>query len=465
MAKKNRFDIFKPKPNKSKFSRPDNAANTDNMDDYNIVHSTALREGSVEHTPTEDSHIANKKYVDDNAGGGSDNLWLSGGGFIYPTDESKSISGATINDFSNDVHADNVHEQIRNESGGTLNPGDAVFISGFNVGLNRTLVDLADATDSSKMPAVGLISEQSLANNETGEMIEIGVVEDVDTNSFEVGDDLFVSTAGTTGNTLTTTPPTGPNEIVQEIGHVLRKNASSGIIEAIGGHDADVPNTIDIPGSISGSGIYTNETISGANAHMSGTIFISAADDGDAKLQFQSPGDSTGARISYNLTSDLMTIGTQNTGSVISFESSDGVQAIYIDGNQRIGIGTNNPIANSKLDLRGNFQISGGNILISGGGLISEKTISGAAINMTGNISGAGIFSNKTISGAKLALSDAMSGTHIDIGSVSGGKIIIEDDFETLSGAYVANVIFGTGAVAPTATGFTRGSIYIQYTP
>lgn len=35
------------------------------LDDYPVRKNIALKEGTVEHTPTDDKHIANKKYVDD----------------------------------------------------------------------------------------------------------------------------------------------------------------------------------------------------------------------------------------------------------------------------------------------------------------------------------------------------------------------------------------------------------------
>ncbi len=48
-----------------KFHRPEGAGNFDNMDDHNIVASTALRQGTIQHTPANEKDLVNKEYVDD----------------------------------------------------------------------------------------------------------------------------------------------------------------------------------------------------------------------------------------------------------------------------------------------------------------------------------------------------------------------------------------------------------------
>jgi len=129
------------------------------------------------------------------------------------------LTNKTLNDFTNDVHADTIHVQIRNESGGTINKGDVVFISGFNVGQDLPLVSLADSSSISTMPGFCVVEDTSIANNANGDSIAAGRVVSFDTSSFSIGDALYVSNVGTTGNTLTATKPTG-NDIVQKIAFV-----------------------------------------------------------------------------------------------------------------------------------------------------------------------------------------------------------------------------------------------------
>ncbi len=48
--------------------------------------------------------------------------------FLASTD---TLTNKTLDDFSNSIEADAVHAQVRNESGSTMNQGDAVIITGF----------------------------------------------------------------------------------------------------------------------------------------------------------------------------------------------------------------------------------------------------------------------------------------------------------------------------------------------
>lgn len=51
--------------------RPEGAGNFDNADDHALMAHIDLKEGTIQHTPAVDADIANKKYVDDNAGIGT----------------------------------------------------------------------------------------------------------------------------------------------------------------------------------------------------------------------------------------------------------------------------------------------------------------------------------------------------------------------------------------------------------
>jgi len=152
-----------------------------------------------------------------------------------------SMVGATVDDFTNTVHADGVHKQIRNESGGGLVKGDLVHASGFSIGQDLVLVKKADASSTSTMPVMGVITE-TIANNASGGALESGRISGVDTSSFSVGDILFA----------TTTPgvfgirPTNSTDIVQSIGVVLRSHASLGEIEVEGAGSINTPpNLLD----------------------------------------------------------------------------------------------------------------------------------------------------------------------------------------------------------------------------
>lgn len=70
MAKRKTNNITKMfnAPKTSHMTRPEGAGNFDNMDDYNIVESIDLIEGTIQHIPTQPKHLANKEYVDKTIG-------------------------------------------------------------------------------------------------------------------------------------------------------------------------------------------------------------------------------------------------------------------------------------------------------------------------------------------------------------------------------------------------------------
>ena len=115
-----------------------------------------------------------------------------------------------MNSSTNEIHADSIHELLRNETGATINRGDAVYISGYSVGQDRALVTLADNDSATTMPSVALVEESSIDNNETGEFIELGTLADVDTSPWSVGDTLWVVLAATSVaiSIPSTVPPT-----------------------------------------------------------------------------------------------------------------------------------------------------------------------------------------------------------------------------------------------------------------
>ena len=124
-----------------------------------------------------------------------------------------------------------------------LNVGDAVYISG--VSGNKPTVDIADANDASKMPSFGLAGS-SVSINGSVEIFTFGTLPGLNTSSFSVGDILYVSTNGTSGNTLTATKPTGESSLLQNIGTVQRSHASAGSIKVGGaGRTNDTPNLDD----------------------------------------------------------------------------------------------------------------------------------------------------------------------------------------------------------------------------
>lgn len=68
--------LIRPKAFKPKLKRLNKSAGI--LDDYAVRKNINTQEGTIEHVPTDDNHIANKKYVDDNAGGFTDPMTTRG---------------------------------------------------------------------------------------------------------------------------------------------------------------------------------------------------------------------------------------------------------------------------------------------------------------------------------------------------------------------------------------------------
>jgi len=126
------------------------------------------------------------------------------------------------------------------QAGEALSKGDVVYISGISG--NTTVVSKADADDAAKMPAFGVASATASINTPV-DVYTTGILSNIDTSSFSVGDQLFVSN---TPGSLTDTPPTGESSALQKIAKVTRSDASSGSIFITGaGRSNAVPNLND----------------------------------------------------------------------------------------------------------------------------------------------------------------------------------------------------------------------------
>ncbi len=121
--------------------------------------------------------------------------------------------------------------------GEAVSKGDPLVITGYHGSNGPAIVERADATDATKMPAYGVALED-YANNATGLMIAVGDFNDFDTSSYSVGDTLYVAVGGG----MTNVKPTG-TALIQNMGIVSRSNANNGAVEIVAiGRTNDVPN-------------------------------------------------------------------------------------------------------------------------------------------------------------------------------------------------------------------------------
>ena len=101
-----------------------------------------------------------------------------------------------------------------------LTKGDVVKITGFNNGQNLPTVNKVSASTDT---AFGIV-ENTVTSGNIVQIVNTGLIEDVDTNGYAVGTILYPNSSGA----WTTTKPTSGN--YQPAGYVLRGNTNNGVL-------------------------------------------------------------------------------------------------------------------------------------------------------------------------------------------------------------------------------------------
>ena len=250
--------------------------------------------------------------------------------------------------------------QVTNKQGSSLTKGDPVFISGATAA-EPVEVQLADASNAAKMPAVGIL-ETNLANNATGHAIVVGNLTGLNTSSIDsvtpsAGQPIYVKPSGSTGAAITTTKPIQGN-LIQNLGEVGFVNSSGSLVFSVKSETNDLPNVT--PGKVLiGS---TGNTIESA------TLFVDEANtrlgvgtnSPDQELTINGGTESFGLQLSE---SDRMTMGADGTWNYIKGKNGNGFRFSTFSGGDvltltnagNVGIGTISP--NAKLQVNDNVRI------------------------------------------------------------------------------------------------------------
>ena len=122
-----------------------------------------------------------------------------------------------VEDAISSLDASNVRVSVINNSGSNLAAAKPVYATGYSNG--KTEISLFTSSLSDDKPFLGL-TKTSINNLASGEVVVAGVLTNVNTGSFSVGNLLYVDSYGA----LTTTATGGA------IGIVAVANASTGVI-------------------------------------------------------------------------------------------------------------------------------------------------------------------------------------------------------------------------------------------
>tara|TARA_R110002074_G_scaffold192373_8_gene358174 strand:+ start:1648 stop:2895 length:1248 start_codon:yes stop_codon:yes gene_type:complete len=214
-------------------------------------------------------------------------------------------------------------EHVKINAGVDVKKGQPMYIF-HDTGNNSDLMsaNLAINTDSLKMPAVGLLSQDSVDGVENN-IVRVGTIPDFDPidifvetlSNNDVGKVVYVSSVV---GKLTITRPTHPDKLIQNIG-VITKRKNNGNINLLvqgAGRANDIPNQIDTHRA----NVHQTVTIGGgpypasANLYVQGNVFVTEeiTSTGIALSNATTLGGVSGMLVSNVLTLDC---GNQTIGS------------------------------------------------------------------------------------------------------------------------------------------------------
>ena len=222
-----------------------------------------------------DAHLVGGTGVTYSAGN------ISIGQPVATTDDVTFNTVTATNEFLGDLDGA-VATSIRNTSGSTIYRGQAVYVTGLSG--NTPTVSLADASNASLMPAVGLVKDVSINNNASGQMVTLGTLSAIDTSSsnqietgrtLAVGDVLYIS-ASEPGN-VTNVKPAGESNLIQNIGTVIRVSPNTNMTFSVkgAGRSNATPNLND--GNIFIGNASNYATSSSLDTEVSALGYITAS--------------------------------------------------------------------------------------------------------------------------------------------------------------------------------------------
>lgn len=297
---------------------------------------------------------------------------------ITDPDDHKSLvynSGNWIDDYID-------FTSVEVQAGENLVKGDIVYVSGESG--DTPIVHKADSSDSTKMPAIGVVMDDSINQNDNGHVVTFGVfsMPSLDPN-FQVGEILYVS--NTAVGELMNTTPFGNTDKIQNVGICVK---SGGKILVTGvGRSNDIPNAEIVTSQP--SYIYVNST-----GNELKKIEPSLLDTKTKTLQdVTDTGNTTTNIVQFsNTTTSLVTSSNIKIGSNVSI-------AGLIDPNKQhlTMVGTDGFLKNAptyvdpvsgkyvinaaEAEISGNLTLAGNTTVFTSNNVVIEDRIFGIGIN------------------------------------------------------------------------------------
>jgi cytoskeletal protein CcmA (bactofilin family) len=329
---------------------------------------------------------------------------------------------------------------VKNTSGVPMTRGQAVHVTGSN-GNNMFRVELADASNASKMPAIGIVYEDLPINGE-GAAVTFGRANGISgISEFTNGDTLYVS--NTVPGGLTNVKPYGVDlDLIQNIGVVV--NHSSGVVFVTGiGRANDIPNARIETSNVSVNYVYVNSVNNDLRKIDPMKL--------PTKLQPLTDVVNTGNTAANAVTLRGLNITSGNgfngdvtvSGNVIVDEDT-----LVVDSeSHRVGLKTTSP--NSNLHVVGNAFVTSNitttsNILVVGEASATSKTT--GALQVTGGVGIQGDIhathaNLEDLEADSVTVTDATAATSKTTGALQVvGGVGIQGDLYATDGTFTTNV-------------------------
>jgi hypothetical protein len=292
-----------------------------------------------------------------------------------------------------------VYFHVKNTTASTIPNGTPVYITG-TVGSTQVCeIAPADASNTAKMPAIG-ITDGDIIAGANGHAVIVGDLDSQNTNAYSINQPLYVASGGG----LTGTRPSGASDVIQIVGHVSRVNTNTGGIVVACGPSATTPNSISVSGNIA----TTAGQFTGSGA---GLTSLNASNL------------STGTVPSSVIGNDTIALGTKTTGDYVQTVSAG--TGVTVTGGTGEGstptiaigqaVATTDSPQFAAITTTGTANLNAASVTtsVSANSLSATTSISGASLTIDGiEIDTTGATSNQvlTYNGTKFAPATPSSG-------------------------------------------------------
>ena len=195
---------------------------------------------------------------------------LTAAGLIYPTTDGTD-GQVIVTDGAGNLsfgHGEKLHLQVRNDDSVDITAGTPIYSTGEIGGSERIKVRIAQASDASKMPAIGIVETTLTTAGDTKDGFAIinGIY---NTNITPVsgtpalGDNVYVHADGG----VTTIKPSGSN-LIQNIGTVLKTNGT--VIQGM--KVSSIDRTNDVPNLLDNTIFFGSGSDQTQQIHISGAL-------------------------------------------------------------------------------------------------------------------------------------------------------------------------------------------------